>query len=210
MTLSQYLARQLGNPSELVGRILAPLWNERNRALHDDALASLALNAQDRVLEVGCGGGSLLGRMAEVTTDGLVVGVDASPAMIGYCSRNHRHLVASGKLVLTCASAESMPFPDGHFTKICTVNSVFYWPDVPSAIAEFSRLLHAAGTLVVCFTCKASLQRKRFAQHIRLYEPEEIMDMMRTCDFQNVRCKRSADSHREFACVTGSKGPANA
>jgi arsenite methyltransferase len=207
MTFSQYLARQLGNPSGLVGRVLAPMWNKRNRALQDAALSCLALNAQDRVLEVGCGGGSLLSRIAAVTTDGTVVGVDLSPVMISYCGRHYPHLVDSGRLGLICASAESMPFPDGNFTKICTVNSVFYWRDVRGAFAEFSRLLEASGTAVVCFTCKASLEKKRFAQYLRLYEPEEILDIMATCGFQNLSCRRSADRHREFACITGVKGP---
>ncbi len=206
MSFSQYLARQLGNPSSLAGRFLAPMWNRRNRALQDAALASLALNRKDRVLEVGCGGGSLLSRIAEVTTEGIVVGLDVSRAMVSHCERKHRSLVTSGRLALTCASAEAIPYPDTHFTKICTVNSVFYWPDALGAFAEFWRLLDVPGTLVVCFTRGASLRQKRFARHIRMYEPQEVMGLMSSCGFEDLRCRFASDRYREFACVTASKG----
>ncbi len=58
MFLGKFIAKQLGNPSAIVGNlILAPLWNRRNSALNDLAFDNLALSSQDRVLEVGFGGG---------------------------------------------------------------------------------------------------------------------------------------------------------
>jgi SAM-dependent methyltransferase len=204
MSSSQFLARQLGNPSKVVGRFLAPMWNKRNQALHDATFASLALDINDRVLEVGSGGGSLLGRIASVTTEGVVVGVDISPAMISYCTRRHRPLIDSGRLALACASADAIPYPDCHFNKICTVNSVFYWPNVFDALAEFRRLLEVSGTFVMCFTCRSSLQRKRFAEHIRLYEPQDIADMMTSSGFQNLHQQLLLDRHRQFVCITAS------
>lgn len=62
--IAKLMARQLGHPSGLVGRlILGPLWNRRNAALNDVAFDHLALRPHDRVLEVGFGGGYLIGRI---------------------------------------------------------------------------------------------------------------------------------------------------
>ena len=205
MLLSQHLARQLGNPSMMMGRLLAPLWNKRNEALNEAALAQLALKYGDRVLEVGFGGGSLLGKIASVATDGILVGVDVSPAMVAYCERQHPRLIKSGRLKLVCAGADAIPFPDGHFNKICSVNSVFYWPNIPGALSEFWRLLHAGGTLIMCFTCRASIERKRFAKHLKLYDSREIMSMMASCGFQEVHAIHASDKHREFDCVSCKK-----
>ena len=79
---AKFLAGQLGRPSGVWGLVLAPIWNKRNAALNDVAFQALALSPQDRVLEVGFGGGYLLGRMAQVVTAGFLAGVDVSPSMV--------------------------------------------------------------------------------------------------------------------------------
>ena len=207
--LAKLQAQQLGHPTGLFGKlILAPLWNRRNSALNDVAFERLALRPDDRVLEVGFGGGYLIGRMAAVVTEGRLAGVDVSPAMVDVCSSRFRALIQAGRLDLQCASAESLPYPDGHFTKVCTVNSIFYWPDAQQAIRELSRVLEPGGRLVMCFTCPESLRGKSFARRgLRLYQAEQVEQMMRTAGLAQVSVTRHADRHRQFWSMVGQKHP---
>jgi ubiquinone/menaquinone biosynthesis C-methylase UbiE len=205
--LTKRMAKELSHPSSLVGRwILAPLWNKRNSALNDVALDRLDLHSQDRVLEVGFGGGYLLGRMATQVTRGFLAGVDVSSAMVAASQQKHRALIQAGKLELKCAKAEALPYPSAHFTKACTVNSIFYWEDAPRAILELGRVLQADGRLVMCFTCKESMQDKEFARHgVALYEAEQVEQMMAAGGLRTVTTTRHADRHREFWCIMGGK-----
>jgi SAM-dependent methyltransferase len=205
--LAKFLAKQLGNPSGIFGKlILAPLWNRRNSGLNNVAFDSLALHPHDRVLEVGFGGGYLLGRMATVVTDGFLAGVDISPAMVAFCEKRYRSLIEAGKLELECAKAESLPYPDGHFTKACAVNSIFYWGDAQQAISELYRVLGEGGMLVMCFTCKRCIEDREFARRgIALYEADEGYQMMESAGFDEIDMTRASDRHREFLCVIGRK-----
>jgi SAM-dependent methyltransferase len=205
--LAKFLAKQLSNPSGIFGKlVLAPLWSKRNSALNDVAFESLALHPHDRVLEVGFGGGYLLGRMAAVVTGGFLAGVDVSPAMVGFCEKRYRSLVEAGKLELKCAKAESLPYPSGHFTKACTVNSIFYWENAPQAFSELYRVLEAGGMLLMCFTCKRCIEDKKFARHgIALYEADQVCQMMESAGFREIGMTRASDRHREFLCTTGRK-----
>jgi arsenite methyltransferase len=204
---ARFLARQLANPSGLFGRlVLAPTWNRRNAALNDMAFDRLALQPRDRVMEVGVGGGYLLGRMAAVVTDGFLVGIDASPTMLAFCERRHRALVRAGRLELKCAEAESLPYPSGHVTKVCTVNSIFYWKDAPHAFAEMHRVLQAGGLLVICFTCRTSLEDRSFARHgLTLYDADDVAQLMESSGFRDTCVTRASDRYREFVCLTGRK-----
>jgi ubiquinone/menaquinone biosynthesis C-methylase UbiE len=197
MTLARLLAQQLGNPSGITSVLAAALWNRRNARLNDVTFDSLALRANDRVLEVGFGGGYLLGLMSTAVTSGLLVGVDVSPAMVASCERRYRSLIREGRLELRCAPAESLPYPAEYFNKACSVNSVFYWADVQGGLSELARVLTGDGCLVLCFTCKESLEDRRFAEHVRLYEEDEIQQMAVSCGFQ-VITKPLSDKHREF------------
>jgi ubiquinone/menaquinone biosynthesis C-methylase UbiE len=128
MALSKFLAREMGNPSAIMGRFfLAPMWNKRNAALNDTAFENLDLQPHDRLLEVGFGGGCLMNRVVKTVTEGMIAGIDISPTMVRYCSRRFRPFVQNGHLDLRCSQAEALPFPAAHFTKVCTVNSIFYW-----------------------------------------------------------------------------------
>lgn len=205
--LTKFVARQLGAPSGVIGRwVLAPLWNRRNAALNDAVFESMALRSQDRVLEVGFGGGYLLGRMADIVAEGFVAGVEISGVMVAECERRYRSLVKTGRLELRCAPAESLPFSSGRFSKACTVNSLFYWADAPRGMAEIYRVLEEGGRLVVCVTRKRSIESKRFArQGLGLYEDEEVCQMMEGVGFERVEMSQASDRHREFICIVGGK-----
>lgn len=203
MASSRFLARQLGNPTGIYGRFAAILWNRRNVALNDTAFDALALQPTDRVLEIGFGGGYLLGRMLPALTDGLLAGVDISPAMVAHVAREHGKAVDARRLALACAAAESLPFPAATFTKACSVNSVFYWRDAALGLAEIGRVLARGGTFVLCLTCKASLEKRPFAAAIRLFEPAEMEGLMATHGFQDIGATYRSDRHRQYACITG-------
>jgi ubiquinone/menaquinone biosynthesis C-methylase UbiE len=201
---AQFAARQLGHPSGLIGRwLLGPLWNRRNRPLNDVSLAQLALRVDDRVLEVGFGGGYLLGRMSAVVTDGFISGVDISATLVEQCQARYRALIEAGKMDLKVGTADRLPYPAAHFSKAISVNSIFYWPDAPQAIRELSRVLRDGGCLVLCFTDRASLQQKNFARHgLTLYTAGEVQQLLQAAGLHTIGATPHADRHRKFWCVT--------
>jgi ubiquinone/menaquinone biosynthesis C-methylase UbiE len=207
MTLAEYVAGQLGNPSGLLGRLVLPrLWNRRNAALNDLTFDRLDLQPQDQVLEVGCGGGYLLHRIAGAVTHGLAAGIDASPQIVAFCQRRFRSLVRSGRLQVVCASAEDIPYPSNCFSKACTVNTLFYLTDAPQAISELWRVLADGGKAAICFTDRRFLEGRSFAAHgLNLCEAAEVRDMMDVAGFQDIRLTRGSDRWREFIILVGSR-----
>ena len=207
MMFSKLIAYQLGHPSGLIGQlILGPMWNRRNRALNDVTLDQLALRPDDRVLEVGFGGGYLLSRMSALVTAGGLAGVDVSPAMVNFCQTSQRALIRAGRLEVKCAAAEALPYTAGCFTKVCSVNSIFYWSNVSQAMAEFWRVLTDDGTLVLTFTGRQSLQHRGFAQHgLNLLDVDQVQQMMAGPGFRDIHAIRASDKHRQFVCMIGRK-----
>lgn len=207
MVLSRFISNQLRSPSNGIGSwVLARLWNRRNSTLNDYVFEHLDLAANDRVLEVGFGGGYLLGRMAEVVTHGFLAGVDVSEGMVASCKRRYRALIDDGTLEVRNAHVESLPFSSASFDKCCTVNSIFYWADARCGMAETYRVLVGGGRLVVCFTCKQSLEGKSFVREgISLYRGDEIQQMMEAVGFRILEMNRASDRHRDFQCIVGEK-----
>ena len=99
------VATQLRRPSGRIAGLVAWLLNRVNAPMNARTLALLDVGPDDRVLEVGFGGGALLASMATVATRGLVAGVDFSPEVVERAQCRLRDLVADGRFVFYCAVA---------------------------------------------------------------------------------------------------------
>jgi arsenite methyltransferase len=201
------IAGQLKHPSGLIGRyVLASLWNRRNAALNDGALTRLRLDADDRVLDVGFGGGYLIGKMVESVTSGHVSGVDASAVMVERCRRRFTRQINAGGLALHCGLVDALPYLGGHFRKVCSVNSLFYWPDLRRGLREIHRVLTVPGLVVLAYTCKRDLDRRRFSPFgVRSFADDEVAQALREAGFHDVLVERETETYRRFAIVTARK-----
>ena len=199
------LARQLGQPSPATALLAAVLWNRRNKALNLAALQALSLAPDDRVLEIGFGGGYLLGQMVDRIADGFLSGVDIAPAMVALGKQRFRQEIKAGVMRLDCAPVEHLPYPPGIFTKVCSINSIFYWRDIEMAFQEIGRVLLRGGRLVLCFTQQESLERKSFADHIHRFETGEVVARLGAHGFRGFHLEQDADRHRRFDVVVCTK-----
>ena len=114
------------------------------------ALADAAgVTSGQRVLDVGCGTGYFARLLARtVGTDGLVVGVDASPEMIRYASH---HAGRARNCQFQLGTAESLGFPAEHFEVVVSSLFMHHLPaDLQlAALGEMWRVLRPGGTLLI-------------------------------------------------------------
>jgi ubiquinone/menaquinone biosynthesis C-methylase UbiE len=112
----------------------------------DQTLAFMDLQPSDRVLDLGCGTGWASRRMARVVTVGEVVGLDVADEMLRRAEqassgvKNVRYL---------WGSAENIPAPDNHFSKVLSVESFYYYADQGKALDELRRVLAPGGRLFI-------------------------------------------------------------
>ena len=106
------------------------------RALLDAA----AVGSGVRLLDAGCGSGELL-RLA-VDRGATVAGCDPSPAMLDIAARS------APEADLRTAGLEALPWPDGAFDVVTTVNALHLADEEP-ALAEVRRVLAPGGLLAI-------------------------------------------------------------
>lgn len=210
--LSKGAAKQLAKPSGLIGTMLmAPYLNRRNAFLNNVAFDNLYLTKEDRVLEIGFGGGFLLGKIVSVVTKGIIAGIDISEDMVNLCIQKYKHYIDKNIIDLKCSPAEIIPYPSGIFNKVCSVNTVFYFRNISLVIEEIHRTLRKKGKLVLCFADKDTMSRYHFTKHgINVYTAEDMYSLLETAHFENITITRSAindtdSAERKFLCITCNK-----
>lgn len=118
---------------------------------------------QMKVLDAGCGTGSYTAALLPHV--GSVHGVDRSRGMLDQAERKLDHAIAAGRVSLTRASIERLPFADAAFDGIM-VNQVLHhlddgddgFPELRRVLAELARVLAPGGVLVVQSSSPAQLR----------------------------------------------------
>jgi ubiquinone/menaquinone biosynthesis C-methylase UbiE len=136
-------------------------WYDRDRAVGYHAMidglelrVALPLAKGARVLEVGCGTGLILQRLASVAEQ--AEGVDLSPKMLDRARTRG--------LTVREASATELPFRDGEFTLVCSFKVLAHVEQIRTAMDEMARVLAPGGTILAEFYNPWSLRylAKRF------------------------------------------------
>ena len=123
----------------------------RGRLHHDiaDRATDLALASSPRparVLDVGCGNGYLLRRLAGRVPQALeLAGLDAAPGMI----ERARAMAADSRMRFATGTAEALPYPDQTFDLVVSTTSFDHWADQRAGLAECARVLVPGGHLVL-------------------------------------------------------------
>jgi len=141
--------RDLDHVARLYDPVIEGLSFGRERRFREKTLEHMAFAPTDRILDVGCGTGSLTLLVARrLTPPGEAVGVDAAPKMIEIARRKALHQDSPARF--EAGVAEDLEFPDASFDLV--VNSMFtHHIDTGLkrfAFAEMFRVLRPGGTLI--------------------------------------------------------------
>ena len=147
----------------------------------------LQIEGQERVLEVGFGGGDLTEWILGAT-EAKAFGVDASQAMLKRARARFRRELGQGRLRLEHGFADALPLGSGSVDKACSVNSLYFWPHLDTALHEFARVLRPSGRLVLCFQTPEAVRAWPGHVHgFRAYGADEVAALMEAAGFGAVR-----------------------
>ncbi len=101
---------------------------------------SLQARAGDTILDLACGHGNFTVEWAKrVGSEGLVIGLDISPAMLARTAHRARRWGLDNVLLIR-GDAHHLPFADGCLPKVNCSGGFHQFPDLPQALREIARV----------------------------------------------------------------------
>jgi ubiquinone/menaquinone biosynthesis C-methylase UbiE len=77
-----------------------------------------------------------------------------------------------------------MSYDDTAFDKICTANTIYFWPDIGSTLKEILRILKQGGKLIIGFADKAQLEKKSLSVDVfKFYSKDEVKNLLINAGF---------------------------
>jgi SAM-dependent methyltransferase len=179
-------------PSGVQGRAVAALMNQHHSELSDWGLKKVEVEPEFVVLDVGCGGGKTVNKLAELAFKGVVFGIDYSRDMVKFSREVNHEFVSQNRVFIFEGSVEKLGFRDGFFDLVTAIETYYFWPNLSSAFREIKRLLKPKGKLLlVNEMIKDGFYEKENKEtiaksHVRLMSLQKIKRILESAGFTNV------------------------
>src|SRR5260370_35242511 len=176
-----------------------------HRPVGEQAIERMRVPTDACVLDVGCGSGWASRLLAGFAIKGRVTGIDISDEMINLARESS---ASFPNVAYEIASAEQLPFGDNVFSHAFSMESLYYYRDIPRALSEIHRVLKPVGLFVMV----VDLSWENEASHqwiaglnvpVELLNVGEDRSLFPVAGFVNVQAGMLIDP----ACITVNDSP---
>lgn len=198
-------------PAGWLGRFVLWNMNSRHSKVTDWGLSHISIEKHATILDVGCGGGRTVSKLAAAATEGKVYGLDHSQASVIVAAKTNRQWIDQGRVEILEGSVSQLPFPEGMFDLVTAVETHFWWPDLPGDMREVLRVLKPGGTLIVIAEIygKAQTRTAKVAEKylpfsgMALLTVDEHRKLFTEAGYSDVRVIE--DARKGWICAIGRK-----
>jgi ubiquinone/menaquinone biosynthesis C-methylase UbiE len=194
------LMDQFRRPTGRRGRLVAALMNRGHEPLSLWGLTHVNIEPNYVILDVGCGGGKTVNRLAQQAALGKVFGIDYSADMVEYSKKVNKKLIAENRVEIAEASVEKTGFPDDFFDLVTAIETYYFWPSFSDGVQEIRRVLKSGGQfLMVNEMVQDGVYDVKYAKtieqaHVHLIPLDETKNTLEAVGFEDVQIFTKAES----------------
>ncbi len=169
----------------------------------------MPIHERDTILDVGCGGGRTVAKLAAAAHAGQVYGIDYAAASVEAARRINREAIAAGRVVIEEASVLALPFADRTFDLVTAAETHFWWQDLAGGMRECHRVLTPGGRMIVIAEFYNGGRHARYAERLTKFTAMASLDvdqhraMFTDAGFADVQIDE--DAAKGWICARGTR-----
>lgn len=144
-----WFARLCRKPTGPLGRAFVHRMNASHAALTTWGLSHVSVGPSFTTLDIGCGGGRTMQRLASMSPAGRVMGIDVSPQSVAVARKTNEDAIARGQMGVQLGRVSALPYRDATFDLATAVETHYYWPDLVRDLGEVKRVLEPGGRVAI-------------------------------------------------------------
>lgn len=166
------------------------------------------INFGKKVLDIGCGGGGAIARLAKMYPEATICGCDISPTSIECSTEKNKELIKAGRLSLKVSNVSNLDYSNEEFDSVYSVESLYFWPNQQEDLKEVFRVLKSNGmfmTVLEMVGGSLSERSSAIANHLNMNcpSPEELENLLKNAGFSDVKVYYNEEN--SWLCATAAK-----
>lgn len=149
MSLSDKIVGQCRKPTGGWGRFALRRMNSWHSKLTDWGLDQISIPQDGMILDIGCGGGRTIAKLAERSPQARISGIDYSDDSVAIACKTNAKLIQTGRVDIQSGTVSQLPFAENTFDLITAVETHFFWPDLANDLREVIRVLKPGATFAI-------------------------------------------------------------
>jgi ubiquinone/menaquinone biosynthesis C-methylase UbiE len=204
---------QCRRPSGFFGRLVLWDMNRHHSKLTDWGLSHVSIKKTDTILDVGCGGGRTISKLAAMASNGKVHGIDYSEESVTAAHRSNTRWIDIGRVSIRDGTVSQLQFPDNMFDLVTAIETHLFWPALPNDFREICRVLKPGGTLLIVAEIykggkhlegvRKRIFEKHLAANMNLLTPDEHRELFTNAGFFDVQIFE--ELNKGWICAAGRK-----
>src|SRR5579859_248971 len=150
MSTSPTRVSQCKKPRGWLGRFTLWRMNKSHSKLTDWGLSHVSIAPHYTLLDVGCGGGRTVSKLAALAMQGKVFGIDYSADSVAVSQKINAQAIAASRVEIRQASVSQLPFPDNTFDPVTAVETRAWWARLRGNLRRAVRAAGGGGTVMRC------------------------------------------------------------
>jgi ubiquinone/menaquinone biosynthesis C-methylase UbiE len=178
------------------GKLAAEVMNIQHEALTLWGLSHVTVGSDFAILDVGCGGGKTISRLARLAPQGKVYGIDYSIDMVRFSKIINEDLISQNCVEIIAGSVEKMSFRDDLFNLVTAFETYYFWNNFPNSLKEINRVMKHGGKLLLVNELMYGVTSSKLIKvtHVKLLPLKEILNILLSVGFVNVQVFTETES----------------
>lgn len=178
----------MGNPKGKLGKMQLKSMNKEHTPVSLWGLKHIDIKKTDVILDIGCGGGMNVNRMAQKAKK--VYGVDYSSESVNLSREINHDLIKRGVVEIHEGNVLNLPYHDNSFDIVTAFETVYFWPEIENSFGEVKRVLKPDGIFLIGMESNGSdnIIMKLWNHFIdmNLYTDDELVQYLKNNEFKEV------------------------
>ena len=202
MGLLKSLFTNCAHPKGRMGRAMLKFMNLCHAPLTNWGLSLVDIQDGWTMLDIGCGGGATLKRLLKRSRGAKVYGIDISEESVVKAIKVNADVIDKQVFVQQGSAAE-LPYEDGTFDLVTAVETVYFWPNLPSCLQEVRRVLKPGGHFAIMVeVVDTDSKWTNVVEGMTAYPPEQLKQFLDDAGFTQTEIHRKKPS---YATILGVK-----
>ena len=195
MRLLKSLFTNCAHPKGRMGRAMLKFMNLCHAPLTNWGLSLVDIQDSWTMLDIGCGGGATLKRLLKRSRGAQVYGIDLSEESVAKAIKVNADVI-NKQVFVQQGSAAELPYEDGKFNLVTAVETVYFWPNLPSCLQEVHRVLKPGGHFAIMVeVVDTDSKWTNVVEGMTAYPPVQLKQFLDDAGFAQTEIHRKKPSY---------------